>query len=112
MPVLLVISYICELDPTTSARVRRCSSLVHSLVPWAGNDVFRQVAIIDGILPDEFLLQASTWVSKFIARYPRDEIRSYWAKIGFSRTAKGMRIQKTRHPEVGFITSPTLTNPV
>ena len=42
MPVLLVISYTCELDPTTSARVRRCSSLVHSLVPWAGNDVFRQ----------------------------------------------------------------------
>ena len=44
MPVLLVISYTCELDPTTSARVRRCSSLVHSLVPWAGNDVFRQSA--------------------------------------------------------------------
>ena len=43
MPVLLVISYTCELDPTTSARVRQCSSLVHSLVPWAGNDVFRQV---------------------------------------------------------------------
>ena len=40
--MLLVISYRCELDPTTSARVRRCSSLVHSLVPWAGNDVFRQ----------------------------------------------------------------------
>ena len=43
MPVLLVISYTCELDPTTSARVRRCSSLVHSLVPWAGNDVFRHL---------------------------------------------------------------------
>ena len=41
MPVLLVFSYTCELDPTTSARVRRCSSLVHSLVPWAGNDMFR-----------------------------------------------------------------------
>ena len=36
MSVLLVISLTCELDPTTSARVRRCSSLVHSLVPWAG----------------------------------------------------------------------------
>ena len=37
MPVLLVISHThtCELDPTTSARVRRCSSLVYSLVPWA-----------------------------------------------------------------------------
>ena len=43
MPVLLVFSYTCELDPTTSARVWWCSSLVHSLVPWAGNDVFRQV---------------------------------------------------------------------
>ena len=43
MPVLLVFTYTCELDLTTSARVRRCSSLVHSLVPWAGNDVFRQV---------------------------------------------------------------------
>ena len=40
MSVLLVISYTCELDPTTSARVRRCSSVIHSLVPWAGNDVF------------------------------------------------------------------------
>ena len=46
MPVLLVISYRCELDPTTSARVRRCSSLVHSLVPWAGNDVFRQYPLL------------------------------------------------------------------
>ena len=27
--------------PDHIARVRRCSSLVHSLVPWAGNDVFR-----------------------------------------------------------------------
>ena len=44
MPVLLVISYTCELDLTTSARIRRCSSLVHSLIPWAGNDMFRQLA--------------------------------------------------------------------
>ena len=44
MPVLLV------LDPTTSARVRRCSSLVHSLVPWAGNDVFRQIAMFLDLL--------------------------------------------------------------
>ena len=39
----LVISYTCELDPTTSARVWRCSSLVHSLVSLGGNDVFRQI---------------------------------------------------------------------
>ena len=38
--VLPVISHTCELDLTKSAHVRRCSSLVHSLVPWAGNDVF------------------------------------------------------------------------
>ena len=42
MPVLLVFSYTCKLDLTTSACVWQCSSLVHSLVPWAGNDVFRQ----------------------------------------------------------------------
>ena len=61
-----------------------------------------ELVIIDGILLDAFLLQASTWVSEFMTQYPRDEIRSYWANIGFSRSAQGMTIQKKRQPEVRF----------
>ena len=68
MPVLLVISYTCELDPTTSARVRRCSSLVHSLVPWAGNDVFRQK--VDGGLMRQDLPNTIMRLGDFSADIP------------------------------------------
>ena len=61
-----------------------------------------EVAIIDGILPHEFIVQACTWISEFMVQYPGDEIRSYWANIGFSKSARGMTIRKQRHPEVPF----------
>ena len=54
------------------------------------------VTIVDDILPDTFIDNASTWVSEFMAQYPRTEIRSHWRKIGFRKSARGTMILATR----------------
>ena len=59
---------------------------VANLLKWSS---LMGVTIDGRILPEEFIYKAGTWVSMFMEKYPRDEIRSYWAEIGFHKSAQG-----------------------
>jgi hypothetical protein len=48
-----------------------------------------RVTIDYGVLPENFIDSARTWVREFMAEYPRAEIRWYWENIGFHTSAQG-----------------------